>query len=200
MIDSDILRDALNTDIRNPIPEPVVAKIMSLPPFINIPGVSNFRDLSHDNKVRKGFVYRSGNLADITPDGKTILANDLGITAVFDLRNQSERENVPSPELEGIETIWMPYGVRPASLNLRDFAGEDKGAAGFVKMYTGILEASAPAFTQVFSHIKDRPSDPFIFHCSGELIPPSAIHRRLHLFSPFLCIGPIQCLLTILEQ
>lgn len=184
MIDSGIIRDALNTDIRNPIPEPVVSKIMSRPPFINVPGVSNFRDLSHDNTVRKGFVYRSGSLADITPQGKAVLADDLGITTVFDLRNEGERERAPSPEMEGIETIWMPYGVRPASLNLRDFAGEDMGASGFVKMYSGILEAEVPAFTQVFSHIKDRPSDPFIFHCSGRwflLVLMLGSHRS-HLF------------------
>lgn len=168
MIDSNIIREALNTDIRNPIPEPIVSKIMSLPPFITVAGVTNFRDLSHNDKVRKGFVYRSGNLADITPDGKAVLANDLGIKTVFDLRNHGEREKVPSPEIEGIETIWTPYGTRPASLSLRNFAGEDMGAAGFVTMYTGIVEASAPAFTRVFSHIRDRPNDPFIFHCSGK--------------------------------
>lgn len=168
MIGSDNLRDALNTDIKTPIPPPVVSKIISLPPFVVVPGVTNFRDLSHDNKVRRGFVYRSGNLADITADGKTVLVDELAVTTVFDLRNQSEREKVPSPEVQGIRTIWMPYGTRPATLNLRDFAGEDHGAAGFVKMYMGILEASAPAFTQVFGHIRDHPGNPFIFHCSGK--------------------------------
>lgn len=167
MIEADNIQDVLNTDIRTPIPASIVSKIISLPPFITIPGTSNFRDLSHENKVRLGYVHRSGNLADITPEGKSILVKDLGITTVFDLRNESEREKVPAPEIPGAEIVWMPYGTRPASLNLRDFAGDDKGASGFVRMYTGILEASAPAFTQVFSHIRDKSSNPFVFHCSG---------------------------------
>jgi len=168
MIPSDNVRDVLDTDIRTPIPDAIVSKIISLPPFVNVPGVSNIRDLSNDNKLRRGFVYRSGNLADILDAGKAVLVNELKITTIFDLRNQSERERVPGQEIEGIETIWMPYGARPASLNLKEFA-EDEYGTGFVKMYMGILNAAAPAITQIFKHIRDRPNDPFIFHCSGKL-------------------------------
>ncbi|KAJ5221356.1 uncharacterized protein N7469_010243 [Penicillium citrinum] len=132
MIDTENLREVLDTDIKTPIPETTVSKIISLPPFIAVPGVTNFRDLSQDEKLRPG-----------------------------------ERLRAPSPEIKGIVTIWMPYGTRPASLDLRDFVGEDGSATGFVKMYTGILNAAQPAFTQVFSHIRDQPDDPFVFHCSA---------------------------------
>lgn len=171
MIQSENIQDVLNTDIRTPIPDAIVSKIISRPPFVNVPGVSNIRDLSYENNLRQGFVYRSGNLADILDAGKAFLVDELKITTIFDLRDQGERERAPSPEIEGIKTIWMPYGARPASLNLKDFAGEDQGDTGFVKMYTGILEAASPAFTEIFKHIRDKPNDPFIFHCSGEFIP-----------------------------
>ncbi|KAJ5583392.1 hypothetical protein N7535_002012 [Penicillium sp. DV-2018c] len=168
MLESAQIREVLNTDIRTPIPEDLVSKIISLPPFIPIPGVSNFRDLSHDNnKLRPGYVYRSGNMSDILPSGKSIVAGELGITTIFDLRNESEREKAPAPSIPGVDTIWLPYGARPATLNLRDFAGEDKGTAGFVKMYMGILEAASPCFAEIFKHIRDNPNDPFIFHCSA---------------------------------
>jgi protein tyrosine/serine phosphatase len=167
MIDAENVIDILSTDIRTAIPESIVAKIISLPPFVILPGVSNFRDLSHDNELRPGYAYRSGNMSDIEAKGKSILAEDLGITTIFDLRNQGERERAPSPEITGIETIWMPYGNRPASLNLLDFS-QDESAKGFVKMYMGILNAATPIFTEIFSHIRDEPNDPFIFHCSGE--------------------------------
>ncbi|KAJ5105711.1 hypothetical protein NUU61_003058 [Penicillium alfredii] len=168
MINPDNLRTVLNTDIRTPIPEATVSKIISLPPFVPVPGVTNFRDLSHDsNHVRPGYVYRSGNMSDITDVGKAVLVDQLEITTIFDLRNQGEREHAPSPDIPEIETIWMPYGARPASLSLREFAGEEKGTTGFVKMYTGILNAATPALTQVFTHIRDRPDDPFVFHCSA---------------------------------
>ncbi|KAJ5646878.1 hypothetical protein N7490_003250 [Penicillium lividum] len=166
MIDAENVTDILNTDIRTPIPESIVSKIITLPPFVIVPGVSNFRDLSH-NELRPGYAYRSGNLSDIEEKGKSILVEDLGITTIFDLRNQGERERAPSPEIDGIETIWMPYGARPASLNLKDFSPDDQCATGFVKMYMGILNAAKPIFTEVFSHIRDEPNDPFIFHCSA---------------------------------
>ncbi|KAJ5796338.1 uncharacterized protein N7518_004878 [Penicillium psychrosexuale] len=168
MSETDQFREVLNTDIRTPIPDELVTRISSLPPFIPIPGVSNFRDLSHDNnKVRPGFVYRSGNLSNIFGSGKSIIATELGITTIFDLRNEGERQRAPSPSIPGVETIWLPYRDRPATLNLRDFAGEDKGAQGFVKMYFGILEAAVPCFTEIFKHIRDNPDDPFIVHCSA---------------------------------
>jgi hypothetical protein len=170
MIDeSEQFSKVLNTDITTPIPEAMVTKITSLPPFIPIQGVSNFRDLSHDdNQLRPGFAYRSGNLSDITDSGKSIIASELGITTIFDLRNEGERQKAPAASIPGVDTIWVPYGARPATLNLRDFSGEDKGSAGFVKMYTGILEAAKPCFTEVFKHIKNCPDDPFVFHCSGK--------------------------------
>ena len=178
MIDAENVNDVLNTDIRSPIPDSIESKILSLPPFVTIPGVTNFRDLSHENQLRPGYAYRSGNLSDITEEGKTILADELGITTVFDLRNQGERERAPSPEIQGIETIWMPYGSRPASLNLRDFSKDDQAATGFVKMYTGILTAAVPIFTEVFAHIRDEPNDPFIYHCSGEFFIICECFRR----------------------
>ncbi|CAI7587904.1 unnamed protein product [Penicillium bialowiezense] len=168
MLESQEYLDVLNTDIRSPIPEALASKITSLPPFIPIQGVTNFRDLSHDdNKLRPGYVYRSGNLSDVMESGKAIIATELGITTIFDLRNEGERQKAPPASIPGVDTVWMPYGAKPATLNLRDFAGEDKGASGFVKMYSGILEAAKPCFVEVFTHIRDSPDDPFIFHCSA---------------------------------
>lgn len=168
MHETDQIREVLNTDIRTPIPQALVTRITSMPPFIPIQGVTNFRDVSHDgNKLRPGFVYRSGNLSDIWGPGKSVIATQLGITTIFDLRNEGERQKAPAPSITGVKTIWLPYGARPATLNLGDFAGPDRGAAGFVKMYFGILEAAAPCFTEIFKHIRDNPNDPFIVHCSG---------------------------------
>lgn len=183
VIDTENLYQVLSTDICTPIPEATVSKIVSRAPFITVPGVSNIRGLSHGNGVRPGFVYRSGNLSDITDEGKSVLVGRIGVRTIFDLRNQSEREKAPSPEIEGIKTIWMPYGVRPASLNLRDFARKDHSAIGFVKMYMGILDSAAPAFRQAFQHIRSCPNDPFIFHCSGESLNP--MHQYWFSQMPF---------------
>ena len=168
MINTERLLDVLHTDLKTSIPETTLSKIISLPPFVTLSGVTNFRDLSHGAGLRRRYIYRSGNLSDITDEGKVALVRELGVTTVFDLRNQGERERVPSPDIDGVNFIWMPYAARPATLNLRELAGEDQGAQGFIKMYMGILDAAALAFSEVFTHIKERPDDPFVFHCSGE--------------------------------
>ncbi|KAJ5173276.1 hypothetical protein N7492_005869 [Penicillium capsulatum] len=167
MIDQQNLLEVLHTDIRTPIPDATVSKIISLPPFVTVPGVSNIRDLSHGDGLRRGFVFRSGNISDITEEGTVILTEKLNISTIYDLRNQGERERAPAPQIDGVEILWMPYGARPASLSLREFAGEDQGMNGFVKMYMGILEANTPILSQVFAHVRDRPHEPFLFHCSA---------------------------------
>ncbi|PYH91423.1 hypothetical protein BO71DRAFT_411837 [Aspergillus ellipticus CBS 707.79] len=65
------------------------------PPFIDIPGVSNFRSLAgypipnSTQKTRQNHVYRSANLAALTPEGYDRM-HDLGITKIFDLTSASE--------------------------------------------------------------------------------------------------------------
>jgi len=197
MFENNQIRQVLHTDIRVPIPPALVAKITSLPPFIPIQGVPNFRDLSHDgNKLRPGYVYRSGSLSEIWGAGKSIIATELGITTIFDLRNENERQKSPSPAITGVKTIWCPYGARPATMGLLDFAGEDQGATGFVKMYNGILEAAAPCFTKIFQHIRDNPEDPFVVHCSGMFHVCYTVYLRM--LASRIQISPLKrCMLTI---
>ncbi|KAJ6160682.1 hypothetical protein N7470_004078 [Penicillium chermesinum] len=164
MIDAENVQDVLRTDLTTAIPDSIRSKIVSLPPFITVPGVSNF--LTILNYAQASYIAL-GISSDISDEGKEVISKDLGVTTIFDLRNSSERERAPSPDIPGTVTIWEPYGHRPASINLRDFAKEDYGITGFEKMYTGILDASQPILTHIFTHIRDEPNDPFIYHCSA---------------------------------
>jgi hypothetical protein len=180
------LDELLRTDIRTQIPDSVVAQIISSPPFVDVPGALNIRDVSNvttSPDVRRGFVYRSGTLIRISDEGKTKLARDLGVTKVFDLRNPSEREKAPSPVIEGIETVWLPYAATIAPVDAKDFERGDDGISGYLKMYLNILEICTPIFRAVFSHIKDVPEKPFLFHCSGK---PGIISFLSFDFSPFI--------------
>lgn len=80
MINSDNLHNVLNTDIKTPIPASTISKIISGLPFTTISGVSSFRDLSYENNLRPGYVYRSANLSDVTEDGKVMLTGELLVT------------------------------------------------------------------------------------------------------------------------
>ena len=166
------LQELLDTDVRTELPAQAVTSVTSRPPFVTVPGVYNVRDLG-SAAVRPGFAYRSAVLTGIWEEGMVIL-RDLGITTIFDLRNPTERVKQPSPVVERVETVWEPYAVDPLPTNPSDFAGDDDGVAGFVGMYTHILEILAPTFKKVFEHIRDKPQQPFLFHCSGEshLTPP----------------------------
>ena len=160
------LAELLATDMRTELPAHAVTSITSKPPFVAVGGLYNVRDLGSAS-VRPGFAYRSGALTEISEEGKAAL-RALGIRAIFDLRNPGERTKQPSPAIEGIETVWEPYTQEPSRTNPADFAKEEGGVSGFVAMYTQILEILTPIFTKIFEHIKDRPQQPFLFHCSGK--------------------------------
>lgn len=81
------------------------------PPFINISGIPNFRDIggyltatSHlsmarpgstqPTMVRKNLVYRCANPQLLTPEGNRQLVNDYGIKHIFDLQSSHEIKKI----------------------------------------------------------------------------------------------------------
>ncbi|SPO02030.1 related to protein-tyrosine phosphatase [Cephalotrichum gorgonifer] len=159
------LADLLTADVRNELPSHAVNSILSQPPFATVPGVPNIRDLGRA-PVRAGFPYRAGVLTGISEEGKAALRTR-GVTAIFDLRNPGERAKQPSPEIEGIKTVWEPYTRDPTPPNPADFATEDGSVLAYVEMYSHILELLTPIFKKVFEHIKLRPQESFLFHCNA---------------------------------
>lgn len=176
------LRELLAADIRTELPADAVAAITSQPPFVNVPGIFNLRDLG-GAALRPGFAYRSGALTGISAEGKEAL-RALGVGAIFDLRNPGERARHPSPAIEGVETVWEPYTRDPDPVDPKDFSEEDGGVAGFVGMYAHILEISTPVFRKVFEHVRDRPQQPFLFHCTSRPIFPPPTTEECHTRRP----------------
>ena len=98
-----------------PAPNPVDSRANNYssppsPPFVNVEGVSNFRDLggyacrptyvSHSHihlndapnpqSVRRGTLFRCAQLSQITPTGASTLTKDLKVRDMYDLRSQPE--------------------------------------------------------------------------------------------------------------
>lgn len=76
------------------------------PPFLNITGIANFRDIggygtSDQQSIRRNLVYRAADPSKVQPDGLARL-KELGVKKVFDLRSVPEIHK-QGPEWEGVE-------------------------------------------------------------------------------------------------
>ncbi len=145
-------------------------------PFINVEGTFNVRDLGKipsvdanggGGGVRPGFAFRSGMLVSLTPNGKATLAKDLGVRRVFDLRSKSEHATLPDPAVsEDVTIVWQEAAEETPHVSLEPFI-EGVGEAGFADMYLDVLRAYRPTIKLVLEHVRDRPQEPFLFHCTG---------------------------------
>lgn len=66
-----------------------------------------------------------------------------------------------------VETRWLEPAREPLELNMDDFAGEDGGVGGLLKMYRDILVTHRPVYREILGHIRDHPDKPVLFHCAG---------------------------------
>lgn len=69
------LRQLAGTDAAHEIPKEVYGPIINSPPFVFADGAFNTRDLGllPRSSVRAGFVFRSGALSGLFPNGETAL-------------------------------------------------------------------------------------------------------------------------------
>ncbi|KKZ67761.1 hypothetical protein EMCG_06578 [[Emmonsia] crescens] len=165
-----VLRDVVETNVLTSISAEVVSHIISSPPFISVPGLFNFRDLSHPHAtatpLKKNYIFRSGMLAFLEDEGKVKLTTDLGVKKIFDLRTAPERERFPSPEIEGVQLRWLPSAQDTVRFTWADYGVGDPVLA-MMKMYKNILVSHVPIYRDVFEHIRDFPEEPFFFHCTA---------------------------------
>lgn len=92
-----------------------VQKTLASPPFVPVEGVINFRDIGlssgsgSQTAIRPGLLFRSGELARLTPHGADTL-KQLGVRTVFDLRSDSEvaKYSSATPSVEGVEDVRVP--------------------------------------------------------------------------------------------
>lgn len=84
-------------------------KDLPSPPFLDIPGIANFRDIGgyacsgtpEHASVRTGLVFRAADPSKVTSDGLAKM-KQLGIKKVFDLRSVPELRH-QGPEWAGVD-------------------------------------------------------------------------------------------------
>lgn len=159
------------TDVDKPIPEGDVAAVLSNPPFLRISGTFNTRDLGRvpGSPIRPSYAFRSGMLECSGPNNLAALAQTHGIKWVFDLRSEIEQQQSPDPDIMGTRKVWIP-NLHEEPVDVRDFISGD-GEEGYRKMYMNIMGAYGPSFRAILEHVRDRPEEPFLFHCTCKHSP-----------------------------
>jgi protein-tyrosine phosphatase len=147
--------------------------------------VTNFRDLggaaTHDGRrVRRGVVYRSGHLADVTLEDLAVL-EELGIRTVIDLRTRSDvAEDGGAPLPRGAQRVHLPIGdPARAPMDLRALIlGDDRtamerhlGAGRAARMMLDAAEALVTEHCAQYGAMLRRLAQPgalpAIVHCSA---------------------------------
>jgi len=168
------VRALLRTPISTPLRPEIVKQALSNPPFIPLAGALNLRTISYPPFLKPNLIFRSGALGYLTASSLLELKTEYDIRIIYDLRSANERAKSPSPEIEGVETIWIPADagelgkevfrdVRPG-----DFVG-DGGREGYLKMYGNILETHTEVFRAVFLVLRNGGLEDggVLFHCTA---------------------------------
>lgn len=138
---------------------------------IEFDGPHNFRDLggyptSDGGTTRWGVLFRADRLDQMTPDDLSRFA-ELGISAVYDLRHDYEREREPDP----IPSIHVPVMARVLdSGDQPDFStvvSADHGVRFMHDMQMRLLEHAPDELARVVTAFADASNLPAVFHCTA---------------------------------
>jgi protein-tyrosine phosphatase len=129
---------------------------------LGIASVPNLRDLGgyktrDGSTVAKGLVYRSNQLAPISPSDMKKLAQ-LGLKTNYDLRTEAERTSLPDQ--------LPPLMQNPKQANVA--LGGGKAEAMFEESYRELvsLPSAKTAYHEFFISLGDQSKLPALFHCT----------------------------------
>ncbi|KAI0141710.1 protein-tyrosine phosphatase-like protein [Xylariaceae sp. FL1272] len=167
MANAELLRLA-ETDVTTTISPSQYGPVLTTPPFVFVDGTFNTRDLGlvPGSPLRANFAFRSGALAGLTDNGKAVLAGKLGVKRIFDLRSPEERTHAPDPIVDGVENTWFASARADAKIDLSKFV-QGEGEAGYEDMYLDVVEVYEASWKAILQHVRDRPQDPFLVHCTA---------------------------------
>ncbi len=147
--------------------------------LIKVPGVRNFRDLGgysagNRHKVKKGSLYRSGHLADLTPWGLKILTG-FDLYAIVDFRSNIEVERQPTRVIEGPQLFHLPVMDdvnREMSQEIMERIKKNQ-FDGFspdslmIKAYRQFSTEFTPAYKTFIHTLLEAQGKPVLWHCTA---------------------------------
>lgn len=176
------------------LPSPPFIHVEGVPNFRELGGYACTPSSSHSNSnptpptkalcLRRHYLFRCATLAQITPAGTSTLTNTLRIRTLYDLRSQPEINSVLKTsgpkglEVEGVTRHFTPVykdedyspvalGKKYAMYTAPDEDPDHGYSAGFVRAYRDIAQHAGPAYRKILEHVRDRPDEPLIFHCTA---------------------------------
>ena len=150
-----------------------------------IASVPNLRDLggyeTNDGAtVVRDLVYRSNQLAKITPEDMEKIAN-IGLKNDYDLRTEAERAPLRDELPPGVNNIWLDVlkdakGSAPTNLLAllqnpeegNKELGDGKIEAVFIQSYRDFvsLPSAKTSYNELFTSLADQNKLPALFHCT----------------------------------
>ncbi|GHH72450.1 hypothetical protein GCM10018781_35290 [Kitasatospora indigofera] len=130
--------------------------------LLDIPGVRNARDVggfrtTDGARVRTGLLYRSGWLAELTPEGTRALAK-LGVRTVLDLRDPAEMLVRPD-RLDGLDVSTAHHPLLPQD-------GADHYGEPLQEAYRLITDAAAGTLPALLGRLTEPEALPALLHCA----------------------------------
>ncbi|KAI1468143.1 protein-tyrosine phosphatase-like protein [Daldinia caldariorum] len=168
MADAAALLKLAETDVSQELTKEQYIPVITRAPFVFIDGAFNTRDvgLVPGSPVRSNFFFRSGALARVTDNGKAVLGGKLGVKRIFDLRSPEERAGAPDPGFDGVENTWIE-STRPDTTPAPERFVAGGGEEGYREMYLEVIDVYQESWKAILEHIRDRPNDPFLVHCTA---------------------------------
>lgn len=144
--------------------------------ILDLPGSVNLRDFGgyetiDGRRVRAGLLYRSGMLAELTPDGQSQL-RALGIGVICDLRRPYEREQEPTP-FPPHDPLQVHVAIDPDSAVLLREALADsvldlqQRIDFMIEINRELARAHAADYRRVFAALEASGSRGFLVHCAA---------------------------------
>lgn len=157
------------TDVRDSIPLEPLAAALSSKPFIPTRSLLNIRDLGAvpGSVIRPGRIFRSGMLDSAASDPEAISWLASNIKTVFDLRSKEERAAYPSPKVPGVKFVFCERIAAYPQPVPADFTVDD-GSAAWREQLMAVAAAYKPTIRAILQHVRDKPDEPFLFHCTGK--------------------------------
>ncbi|EXK91125.1 hypothetical protein FOQG_06628 [Fusarium oxysporum f. sp. raphani 54005] len=162
------LESIVAVHVREPLPADTLTAAFNSKPFIPTESIINLRDLGAvpGSAIRPGHIFRSGMLDAAAADPEAMAWLTANVKAVFDLRSKEERATYPSPEITGVKFVFCERVAEYPQPSPADFAVDD-GRTAWREQLMVVIAAYKPSIRAVLEHVRDRPNEPFLFHCTA---------------------------------